>query len=183
VLRMATLNVVEVGAERWATVGGVHRVPVSNTDGGLYLCGLDAVGADPRALMEHVGAETLVCLVSDIEILRRHPDYLDWISHPAPHEVIRLPTDDHLVAADEAVVSLVTEILRRLGAGSSVVVHCGAGWGRAGVIAVLTMVAAGATVDDAIRDLRSARPAAGPESMEQDLQIERLAPKLGGLSG
>ncbi len=60
--------------------------------------------------------------------------------------------------------------------GRRVVVHCGAGWGRAGVVAVLVMCAAGATVPDARRDLRVARPAAGPQSAEQDAQVGRLAP-------
>jgi len=177
----ATLSAVEVGGDRWATVGGVHRIPVAAVRGGLYLCGLDVVGPDPAAIMEHLEATTLVCLLTDVEIFRRYPDYLDWLAYPEPYEALRLPTEDHLVTDDEAVASLVMATIDRLRDGDNVLIHCGAGWGRAGVIAVLAMVAAGATVDDAIRDLRVARPAAGPQSMEQDLQIDRLARQLTNL--
>ncbi len=149
--------------------------------GGFYLCGFDVVGPDPAAIMDHLEAATLVCLLTDVEIYRRYPDYLDWLAHPGPYESLRLPTEDQLVAGDEAVCSVVMATIDRLRDGDNVLVHCGAGWGRAGVIAVLVMVAAGAAVDDAIRDLRMARPAAGPQSMEQDLQIDRLARRLTNL--
>jgi hypothetical protein len=43
------------------------------------------------------------------------------------------------------------------------------------VVAVLLMCASGAEIGTALRDLRTARPAAGPQSSDQDLQIERLA--------
>ena len=170
----------DVGDERWAQVGSVHRIPVPGVAGGLHLCGLDVVGPDPTAVLAHVDATTLVCLQTDVELARRYPDYLDWLADPAPHEALRLPTEDHLVADDDAVVALVGEVHRRLASGGNVVVHCGAGWGRAGVLAMLVMVAAGATVDDARHDLRTARPAAGPQSLEQDAQVGRVAARLAG---
>jgi len=173
-----TLRAMEVGGSRWAASGGVHRIPVAHSQGGLHLCGLDVVGPDPAEILEHLNASTLVCLLTDVEIFTRYPDYLEWLTYPEPYEALRLPTEDHLVTNDDAVASLVMAITDRLRDGDHVLVHCGAGWGRAGVIAVLVMVAAGSTVDDAIRDLRSARPAAGPQSMEQDLQIERLSRQL-----
>lgn len=151
---------------------------MADTPGGLHLCGLDVVGPEPAAILDHLDASTLVCLLTDVEIFTRYPHYLEWLNYPEPYEALRLPTEDHLVAGDDAVSSLVMAITSRLRDGDNVLVHCGAGWGRAGVIAVLVMVAAGATADVAIRDLRSARPAAGPQSMEQDLQIERLSRQL-----
>ncbi len=178
VVDMATLCAMEVGGPRWAAWGGVHRVPVNDVAGGLYLCGLDVAGAEPAAILDHIQASTLVCLLTDVEIFTRYPDYLEWLNYPEPYEALRLPTPDHLVADDDAVTSLVMAITDRLRDGDNVLVHCGAGWGRAGVIAVLVMVAAGAVTDDAIRDLRAARPAAGPQSMDQDLQIERLSRQL-----
>ena len=165
----------EVGGERYATVGGAHVVPVAGVDGRLVLCGLDAIGPDPVALLTQVGADTAVCLQTREEIEPRHPAYLDWMEAPGPYEVHHLPTEDHLVADDETVTQLVALIVDQLRRGRSVVVQCGAGWGRAGVVAVLVMCAAGAEIDPAIRDLRLARPAAGPQSGDQDLQIDRLA--------
>jgi protein-tyrosine phosphatase len=73
------------------------------------------------------------------------------------------------------VTELVLDLHGRLRRAQRVVVHCGAGWGRAGVVAVLLMCASGADIGAALRDLRTARPAAGPQSSDQDLQIERLA--------
>lgn len=174
----------EIGGETYRDRGGVHAIPVAGIAGTLVLCGLDAIGPNPGALLAAVEADVAVCLQTDDELLRRYPDYPRWLEAPAPHEAIRLPTLDHLVADDDAVVDLVVEIHGRLGRGQRVVVHCGAGWGRAGVIATLVMCTAGAEIDVALRDLRSARPAAGPQSVDQDRQIERLAGRLrsGGYS-
>lgn len=165
----------EIGGAEYSAVGGVHAVPVADVAGTLVLCGLDAVGPDPAALLGRVEGDTVVCLQTDVEILRRHPGYLDWLAAPAPHEAIRLPTEDHLVTDDDAVIDLVLDVHARLVAGGRLVVHCGAGWGRAGVIAALVMCAAGASVDEALHDLRRARPAAGPQSEAQHLQVTRLA--------
>lgn len=169
----------DVGEGLWVSVGSVHRVPVRDRAGHLHLCGLEVIGPDPVAVLDHVRASTVVCLQTDDEIRRRYPGYLDWLADPSPHEAWRLPTDDHLVAPDAEVLALVDRVLVRLARGENLLAHCGAGWGRAGVLAVLVMVGAGADVDQSLRDLREARPAAGPQSPEQDAQIARLADRLG----
>jgi Swiss Army Knife protein, DSP-PTPase phosphatase domain len=165
----------DIGGERYAAVGRVHAVPVADVEGTLILCGLDAVGPDPAGLLAAVEGDVVVCLQTDRELDRRFPDYRPWLSNPSPHEAIRLPTEDHMVSDDGAVLSLVADLHDRLGRGQRTVVHCGAGWGRAGVVAILVMVAAGADVETARRDLRAARPAAGPQSVDQDRQVMRLA--------
>lgn len=168
----------EIGGPRFASVGGVHAVPVADVSGTLILCGLEVIGPDPVALVAAVEADAVVCLQTEVELIRRYPDYLAWLRDPAPTSVVHLPTEDHLVTDDDAVHDLVLDLHGRLAAGARVVVHCGAGWGRAGVIATLVMCAAGQEVDNALRDLRLARPAAGPQSAAQDLQIDRLAPRV-----
>ena len=166
----------EIGGDRYRTVGGVHRIPIDGVSGMLVLAGLEAVGPDAAALLGHVGAETMVCLQTDAEIDRRYPPYLEWLADPEPHEALRLPIEDHLVAPDGPMTSLIEAIVDRLDGGGGVVVHCGPGWGRAG-----PRGGAGA------RRLwrhghRGARPgacrwpAAGPQSDEQDQQLIRLAP-------
>jgi rhodanese/phosphatase family protein len=165
----------DIGGERYATVGRVHAIPVAGVEGTLIVCGLDAIGPDPAGLLSVVEGDVVVCLQTDAELDRRFPDYPAWLADPLPHEAIRLPTEDHMVTDDRLVEALVVDLHFRLTRGERVVVHCGAGWGRAGVVAVLTMCAAGATVGDALRDLRAARPAAGPQSADQDGQVERLA--------
>lgn len=168
----------EIGGARFAAVGGVHAIPVAGVTGTLALCGLDAIGPDPDGLVAAVEADTVVCLQTDIELQRRYPAYLRWLAAPGPTSVVRLPTEDHLVTDDESVTDLTLDIHGRLARARRVIVHCGAGWGRAGVIAVLVMCAAGSAVDDAVRDLRRARPAAGPQSAAQELQVERIAPRV-----
>jgi protein-tyrosine phosphatase len=165
----------DIGGERYAEVGRVHAIPVADVAGTLILGGLEAIGPDPAALLAAVNGDVAVCLQVDHEIERRYPDYLLWLADPAPHDAIRLPTEDHLVSSDVDVHNLVVDLHGRLVSGQRVVVHCGAGWGRAGVIAVLLMCASGAAIDDALRDLRAARPAAGPQSSHQDQQVRRLA--------
>jgi len=57
--------------------------------------------------------------------------------------------------------ALVDTLLRRLGEGKTVVVHCLAGLGRSGTIAACLLVAKGRKPDDAIQVVRAARPGAG----------------------
>lgn len=166
----------DVGQGRWDAVGSVHRVPVDEVTGSLCLCGLEVIGPDPDALVDHLGADLVVCLQTAAEIRRRYPTYLDWLAAPpAGIEVRHLATEDHLVAPDDAVIELAAAVHRALSQKRTVVVHCGAGWGRAGTLAAVVMVAAGADVERALADLRAARPAAGPQSPEQHAQIRRLA--------
>lgn len=165
----------DVGGDHYRASGGVHRVSLSEVAGSLYLCGLDAVGPDPAALLEHLQADTLVCLQADTEIERRFPDYRAWLADPEPFEAIRLPIEDHQVADDDPMESLIDAIVSRLDHGDGVVVHCGAGWGRSGLVGALILVALGREIETALRDIREARPAAGPQSSDQDLQLERLA--------
>ena len=163
----------EVGGVRYAAVGGVHRIPLAEVDGGLYLCGLEVVGPDPDALLAHLGIERTVCLQTDDELDRRYPAYRRWLA--STPNAIRLPIEDHLVAGDEVMVELVVTLVSALSAGEGVVVHCGAGWGRAGLVAALVLTALGRGIDDSLHDLRAARPAAGPQSAAQSEQLTRLA--------
>ncbi|MEO0495546.1 MAG: hypothetical protein AAF081_19230 [Actinomycetota bacterium] len=168
----------EIGGERYRMAGGVHRIPIDDVPGSLVLAGLEAVGPDAAALLDHVGADTLVCLQTDAEIERRYPSYLRWLQDPEPHEALRLPIEDHLVAPDGPMTSLIEAVVDRIERGESVVVHCGAGWGRAGLVGALVLIAHGAAVLEALDRIRAARPAAGPQSEEQHQQLARLAPRF-----
>ncbi len=166
----------DIGGRRWAAVGSIHRIPVAGVPGSLCLCGLEVIGPDPDAVVDHVGAEVVVCLQTDAEIERRHPAYLAWLARPPVGvQVRRVAIEDHLVAPDDEMVELVGGVCGDLDRGRTVLVHCGAGWGRAGTLAALVMVACGSDVARALTDLRAARPAAGPQSVEQARQVSRLA--------
>lgn len=152
----------------------LDAVPLGTVPGGLYLCGVDAVGPDPAVILEHLDAETVVCLQTDVEIERRYPDYRVWLADPAPYEALHLPMENQHVAADGPMASLIDAVVARLQRGESVVVHCGAGWGRAGLVGALVLVALGSDPDRAVQVIRSARPAAGRHSVAQTRQLERL---------
>lgn len=170
----------QVGSARYAPHGGIHRIPLPATTGALYAAAFSVVGPDPAAALDDIGARVLVCLLEEHEIERRFPRFGGWLAGPAPHRVLHRPVPDHAVVDDGAMLALVDEVVDELGAGHGVLAQCGAGWGRTGVLAVLVLARLGAGADVArlVSQVRSARPAAGPQSPEQHDQIARLVPFL-----
>ena len=65
--------------------------------------------------------------------------------------------------------------MRRLASGVGIVIHCGAGVGRAGTVAAALLVRTGATLDDALDTIAAHRPMAGPQTLAQALFLEELA--------
>jgi hypothetical protein len=171
----------QVGSKRYEACGGIHRLPTPGAAGRLHACGFSVVGPDPAAALDDVGAATLVCLLQPDEIDRRYPAFAGWLVEPAPFHAIHLPTTDQAVAGDDLVVGVVADLTGRLRAGEGIVMHCGAGMGRTGVIGALVLVAMGRPVDDALVAVRGARPGAGPESGAQLSQVVRLARFVGEL--
>ncbi|MFT3912602.1 MAG: tyrosine-protein phosphatase [Anaeromyxobacteraceae bacterium] len=77
---------------------------------------------------------------------------LRWRHFPIP--------DVHIPASVPDTGRLVSDLLRALGKGETVVIHCWGGLGRTGTIAACILVAAGSKPDEAIRHVRAARPGA-----------------------
>ena len=73
---------------------------------------------------------------------------------------------------------LLAEIGRRLAAGGHVLVHCGAGIGRAGTVAVCVLMQHGQSRDDALAHVADHRPMAGPEVGAQRELVDELAASL-----
>lgn len=67
------------------------------------------------------------------------------------------------------------DVHRRLRAGEGVVFHCGGGLGRAGTIAALTLIERGRSAEEAIAEVRAARPGA-IESRDQQRYLRGLTP-------
>lgn len=136
-------------------------VPGRAGDGRLWLCGKHAIAPDADGLLARLGAAHVVCLTERHELADRYPAYVDWLDRDErarwrPVHDLGVPT----FAGFVAVVDLVRGWLR---AGSSVVVHCGAGIGRAGTLAVGVLLAEGMALDDALGHVAAHRPMAGPE--------------------
>jgi protein-tyrosine phosphatase len=157
--------------------GGVDEVPLPAGQGRLWLCGKHFVGADPEQALRAVGATTIVCLNERPELADRYPQYVEWLADNQPERAVWHPVPD-LHAPDVAAArGLLEELRRRVEDGEGLLLHCGAGIGRAGTIAAGLLVTMGATVDDAIATVAAHRPMAGPEAGAQaDLLTALAAP-------
>jgi protein tyrosine/serine phosphatase len=156
-------------------VTAVHAVPLGDTvTGQLVLGSFTDVGPDPDGALAEGGCDILVSLIQDDEITMRFPAYGDWLRQ-ATDRAIRLPIPDWGVTDDDKLVALIERLVALVRQGTSVLVHCGGGIGRAGVVATLVLVSLGWDLDEAAEHVRTNRPGAGPDSPEQQAQLERLA--------
>lgn len=153
--------------------GGADEIPLPETDGHLWLCGKHFVGPDPEAALRSTGTNTIVCLCEEFELGERFPDYVSWLRANAPDRVIWSPIPDlHAPPLDEA-VTLLAVLRERLTRGDGLLMHCAAGIGRSGTLAAAILVTMGMSPEDAVGQVGSHRPMAGPEQgVQQDLLNE-----------
>jgi len=141
----------------------------------MWLAGKHFVGPDPERALATVGATTIVCLNQAAEFTDRYPAYRDWLEQNRPQRAVWVPIPDlHAPELDEAVV-LIDEICDRLRRGERLIVHCGAGIGRAGTIAAGVLIDLGASLEEATTRVAAHRPMAGPEAGAQRELLGRLA--------
>jgi protein-tyrosine phosphatase len=160
--------------------GGIDQVPYPGA-GALWLCGKHVVGPDPDGALARARASLIVCLNERDELEDRYPDYVRWLEReqvPGGRALWR-PIHDLSAPPLEGFVALTDEVGQRLDAGATVLVHCGAGIGRAGTLAVGLLVRAGAELDEALALVASHRPMAGPEVGAQRDVVHAHAVRLG----
>ena len=163
-----------MSSDRWRD-GGADEIPLPIGPGRLWLCGKHYVGPDPEAALARVGATTIVCLSEAHELADRYPTYVAWLEANQPGQALWHPIPDlHAPNADVAAV-LVDELRRRLSDGDTLLVHCGAGIGRAGTVAAALLITLGVPLEDAVARVRAHRPMAGPEAGAQTDLLEHLA--------
>lgn len=154
--------------------GGADRIPLPGGTGGLWLCGKHFIGPDPEEALRKTGATTVVCLSQAPEIADRYPDYVAWLTANQPVRAVWHPVPDlHAPHLDEA-VELVRALHDRVVTGEVLLVHCGAGIGRAGTIAAALLITMGDTLDAALTVVAANRPMAGPEAGVQRALLEAL---------
>ncbi len=154
--------------------GGLDRIPLltpprASDLGGLWLCGKHLVGPDPEGTLERADANLVVCLCERHELADRYPDYVEWLDNqggPDGRAVWASVPDLHAHTLQDA-DTLVDDLLVRLRQGHGVVIHCGAGKGRAPTLAILVLLALGYNEQDALKLVADTRPMAGPESGAQ----------------
>lgn len=163
--------------------GGVDEIPLPGGPGRLWLCGKHFVGPDPEAALGHVGATTVVCLNQRHELASRYPGYVDWLEAHRPARAVWHPVPDLHAPTLEAAVELLADLRRRLDEGAGLLVHCGAGIGRAGTMAAGLLLTYGASVDEARATVAAHRPMAGPEAGAQADLLVALAEAGHGARG
>ena len=156
--------------------GGVDEVPLPDVPGRLWLCGKHAVGPDVEAVLAQVGADVVVCLNELGELSSRYPDYVEWLRHnQAEGRAEWFPIPDLHVPDVAELDALLTRLQARLAAGEGLIVHCGAGIGRAGTVAVALLLRLGVPLDEALAHVGASRPSAGPQTAIQDDLLAQLA--------
>jgi protein-tyrosine phosphatase len=153
----------------------VDEVPVPLEGGRLWLCGKHFVGPDPAAALRATGATTIVCLCERHEIEARYPDYAEWLRAVAPEQAVWHPVPDLGAPSLADARVLLDDLRRRLAGGAGLLVHCGAGIGRAGTVAAALLMTMGLSADDALRRVADHRPMAGPEAGAQRTLLTQLA--------
>jgi protein-tyrosine phosphatase len=168
-----------VDLEAWRAArrrhGGVDEIPLGDTPGRLWLCGKHFVGPDPDAALASVGATTVVCLTERAELADRYPAYVDWLVVNAPERAVWHPIADLHAPDRPAAHSLLSELDGRLCAGEGLLLHCGAGIGRAGTIAIALLMMRGGSLAESSAIVAAHRPMAGPEAGAQSDLLAQLA--------
>lgn len=161
--------------------GGIDEIPLPAGAKGrlrigrVWLCGKHFVGPDPDAALEQTGAAAIVCLNEGYELFDRYPNYVEWLRANKGGRAVWSPWPDmHAPPLDEFGV-LLDQLKARLNAGDGLVIHCGAGMGRAGTTAIALLMDLGVPLDDAMVAVRAARPGAGPQTAEQDALLAAYA--------
>lgn len=113
--------------------------------------------------MAQCGATTVVCLVMDYELADRYPDYLEWLHTNTGTTAVWFPIHDLHAPGLATTVPFIGELVRRLDDGEHLLMHCAAGIGRTGTMAVCVLVELGMSLPDALAHVALHRPMAGPE--------------------
>ena len=95
-------------------------------------------------------------------------------------ETVHLPVADFHTPTQDQLEQGVAAIGAALGGGKRVAVHCGAGLGRSGTLIAAYLVSQGSTPDDAVAQVRAARPGS-IETDEQEAAVHQFARRLNPL--
>ena len=156
--------------------GGVDRVPLPDgTPGALWLCGKHWIGPDWGRSERDIGADVVVCLCHRHEIADRYPNYAGWLANPpGPLRACWVPIHDLHAPTPVVAVEIADTVIGHLSAGRSVLMHCGAGIGRAGTLAAVVLMRLGLSRTEAVERVADSRPMAGPEVGAQSDLLEGL---------
>jgi len=154
--------------------GGADEVPLPATQGRLWLCGKHFVAPDPEGALRATGADVVVCLCEEHELAGRYPGYVGWLRANSPQRAVWAPIPDLHAPDVEEAEALLARLRDRLEHGHMLLLHCGAGIGRAGTVAAALLIMMGMDGDAAVALVASSRPMAGPEAGAQAQLLDAL---------
>jgi len=127
--------------------------------------------------MAETGADLIVCLCERPELIDRYPAYVEWLElQSGPDgQALWFPVPDLHAPSLERVRPFLEQLSEHVQAGRSLLMHCGAGIGRTGTMAVALLMHMGIPHDDALSTVARARPMAGPEVGAQTQLLALLA--------
>lgn len=163
---------------RWNLDGGIDEVSLPDVEGRLWLCGKHLIGPDVDAAIARADADTVVCLTEEHELADRYPDYVAWLRAQADERAVWRPIPDLSMPPLDELFALLDDLVTRLRAGEVLIVHCAAGIGRSGTVAVALLLLLGLPLDVALDRVAASRSLAGPESGAQTELVEALATRL-----
>ena len=155
--------------------GGVDEIPLPGVPGRLWLCGKHAIGPDPDAALARIEGDTVVCLNEADELEHRYPHYVAWLRTQTADRAVWFPIPDLHAPPLRDALPLLDDLRARLGRGDRLLVHCGAGIGRAGTLATALLIGLGMDEDAALAHVAAHRPMAGPEAGSQRLFVADVA--------
>jgi protein-tyrosine phosphatase len=163
----------------WNTDGGIHEITLPpGTAGRLWLCGKHVIGPDVHAVLDRTGARTVVCLTERHELHERYGAYVEWLDTADGDRAVWFPVHDMHAPDVEAGSAFVDDLVDRLARGHGMIVHCGAGIGRAGTTAAAVLIRLGVPITEALTSVRRDRPAAGPETAVQHAFLVALDERM-----
>ena len=125
--------------------------------------------------IESAGIDLIVCLAEEEEIQRKSPEYLQWLrSYSQFFSIPPFPIADYKAPDKERYseyAKFIEQIAESLLGGKRILIHCGAGKGRTGMVAICVLMKLGLSLDEAISNVRKA--GAGPEVPKQWELIRR----------
>jgi protein-tyrosine phosphatase len=111
--------------------------------------------------------------------LRHFTHFEEWMAEH-PDKVRRHPIPDWGTVDDDEMLNTVDQLTGLVLEGHKLILHCGAGMGRTGILSTLVLVSLGMPYEEAAVHVRAHRAGAGPDSEHQRLQLERLAERIAG---